>query len=442
MYTYFLIEYLDTVDIYTLTVLDTSERINMESRVIGWIVIVLIIGIVVGYSVHIALSKPLTTTITETVTSYATLTTSVEKPMTITSTTVVTVTSQVTVVTSTTTTVPVVTTKTITITPHRVTVVDALGRIVELHEVPKRVVSLAPSITEILWALGLGSYVVGVDEYSNYPQEVVELVNEGKIITVGGYWNPDIEKIVMLKPDLVLADAGVQLQVRLLDKFNELGLKVVYLKADATRNIYDIYSDIRLIATIFGVEDHADELIKSIEEKIDYVKSRLMKANATSVKVLVLLGPPSWGLWTTGSGTFLDYVITSAGGINVASKYNGWVQLSYEDILMADPDAIVVTVMGLDPKKVLAEIASTPLNKTKAFKTGNVYVFTDEADDLLTRPGPRVSDAILLMAKVLHPDIFGEASREDVVKLGSQKSMAEIHTLHMVNEAVGVDVEA
>ena len=235
---YFLIEYLDTVDIYTLTVLYTSERINMESRVIGWIVIVLIIGIVVGYSVHIALSKPLTTTITETVTSYATLTTSVEKPMTITSTTVVTVTSQVTVVASTTTTVPVVTTKTITITPHRVTVVDALGRIVELHEVPKRVVSLAPSITEILWALGLGSYVVGVDEYSNYPQEVVELVKEGKITTVGGYWNPDIEKIVMLKPDLVLADAGVQPQVRLLDKFNELGLFTSKLMLHVTSMIF------------------------------------------------------------------------------------------------------------------------------------------------------------------------------------------------------------
>lgn len=441
---------MDTVDIYTLTVVDTLEEINMESRIIIWIIVALIIGIVVGYSTHMALSKPLTTTITETITSYSTLTTSVEKPTTITSTSVATITTQVTVVTSTTTTVPVVTTKTvpvtitktITVTPHRITVVDALGRIVEFRETPKRVISLAPSITEILWVLGLGDYVVGVDKYSNYPQEVVERVKEGKITIIGGYWNPDIEKIAGLKPDLVLASAGTQPHVRLLDKFNELGLNVVYLKASASRNIYDIYSDIRLVATIFGVEDRADELIKSIEEKIDYVRSKLVEANASSVKVLVLLGPPSWGLWTTGGGTFMDYVITSAGGINVASKYSGWVQLSYEDILAADPDVIIITVMGLDPNKVLAEVASTPLNETKAFRTGNVYVFTGEADDMLCRPGPRVGDAILLVAKVLHPDIFGEVAREDVVKLGLQKSMIETHIPYMVSEAVGADVEA
>ena len=357
----------------------------MNYKVVIGVIIALIIGLAVGYWIYPATVKPVTTIVTQTVSTTITKTVTAKAP---------------------------------------ITVVDALGREVRFEEVPKRVVSLAPSITEILWALDLGGHVVGVDKYSNYPPEVAVLVKEGKIAVVGGFWNPDLEKIVTLKPDLVLADAGARPQLRLLSKFKEAGLKVLYLKGDSSRDTYDIYSDIRLVARTFGVEMKADGLIKEIDEKLSYVKSELTKHNATRVKVLQLSGPPSWGLWTTGGGTFIDYVLTAAGGVNVAHKYHGWVQVSYEDVVSWNPAVIIITVMGVDPEKILNEIPSTPLNQTKASKTGNIYVFTAEAGNMLSRPGPRIGDAVLLVGKVLHPEIFGKVSRGDVVKLAPQTPAA------------------
>ncbi len=391
----------------------------MDTRIVVGVIIALLVGVIVGYAVTSTTIKPNTvaTTIVKptTITSVITKTTTTRE---ITTTTAIVTSS--TIITRT-TTVPVTITYT---TPA--TIVDALGREVSFTKPPKRVVSLAPSITEILFALGLDDYVVGVDKYSNYPPRVVELVREGKIKVVGGYWNPDIEKIVELKPDLVLASAGVPSHVQLLSKFKELGIKVVYLKSSSAQNVYDVFYDIRLVASIFRVDERAEKIVNSIEAKIENITSTLAKANTTPVKVLILLGPPSWGLWTSGSGTFIDYIITIAGGVNIAGKYHGWIQLSYEDILSANPDVIIVTVMGLDPKDVLSELAKTPLNETNAFKKGNVYVLTGEADDILTRPGPRVGDAVELVAKILHPELFGEVNRTDVTKMQSTQHLLGI----------------
>lgn len=402
----------------------------MDYRLVVGVVVALIVGLAIGYGVHSTTTKPVVTTEAkpEIVTITKTITSTIAETLTTTTTAERTITIS--------TTTPVTVTKTTTVkTP--VAIVDALGRIVEFNKTPRRVVSLAPSITEILFTLGLGDSVVGVDKYSNYPPEVVKLVEEGRIKVIGGYWNPDLEKILELKPDLVLASAGVPSHLQLLEKFNELGLRVVYLKAGSAQNVYDVYRDIRLVAKIFGVEQHAEEVISRIEEEISSVSSKLAEVNATPVKVLILLGPPTWGLWTAGGGTFIDYVIGAAGGVNIAGRYSGWVQLSYEDIVSADPDVIIITAMGVNPRDVLSEIAGTPLNQTSAFRNGNIYVFTGEADDLLSRPGPRIGDAVVLVAKTLHPDVLGEVGREDVVKLGSQQAMGAIIPL-LVH---GVDVE-
>jgi len=186
---------------------------------------------------------------------------------------------------------------------YPITIVDALGRIVVIKEEPKRIVTLSPAITEDVFALGLGKYVVGVDSFSNYPPEVVKLKDEGRIADVGGYWQPDLEKIVELNPDLILADAGAHAKLR--EKFMELGLTVVYVKGGSAGSLEDILSDLGLIAQIFHVEEKAEEVSKELLAQIQDVEEKLTRANATKVKVLVLLGPPSWGYWSAGSGTFI-----------------------------------------------------------------------------------------------------------------------------------------
>lgn len=297
-------------------------------------------------------------------------------------------------------------------------VVDGLGREVIFEEVPSRVVSLAPSITEILFALGLGDKVVGVTSYCNYPPEVPKLVEEGRIVVIGGFWNPDPEKIIKLRPDLIIGSAGTPPHIQLKDRFESLGLKVVYVHG-STRNIYDLYRDILLISKIFNVEDRASKLINSIQAEIDDVTKKLQEVNITKLKVLILLGPPSWGLISVGGDTFINWVVSTAGGINIAQKFSGWPRLDYEYIITQDPDVIVVSAMNMNYEEVIDDMRKTLLVETKAFKEGRVYLLDKEADDVLMRFSPRVGRAVQLIAKILYPEVFGEPDIPVVYKMSS-----------------------
>ena len=410
----------------------------MQAKYMAIIVVVLIVGIAIGYggaylaprptvTVPTTIVSTVTTTVTSpytsAITSPTTVTTSI--PLTKTVTTSAPTTVEVTITTTATIPTPVPTTILVTITtPVTVqvswprTVVDALGREIVFKESPKRVVSAIPSITEHLFALGLGDRVVGVDSYSNWPPEVVNLTKEGKIIVVGGPWTLDIEKIVALKPDLVLMCRGVKPQEsQFAPKLEELGIKTFFLVCDAAKNQYDVYMDIRTLGKVFGVEQKAEELIKTIDDKVRFVTTKLSQANATKPRVLQLVGPPSWGLWSAGGDTFIGWLIETAGGRNIASRYSDWPQLSYEYILSQGPEVIIITAHGIDPKKVADELKQTPLVNTTAWRTGRVYMLTGEANDMLSRPGPRIGDTLLLLAKIIHPEIFGEVQRADAVKI-------------------------
>ncbi|OYT60322.1 MAG: hypothetical protein B6U75_02040, partial [Desulfurococcales archaeon ex4484_217_1] len=271
---------------------------------------------------------------------------------------------------------------------------------------PLRVISLSPSITEILFSLNLGSRVIAVDSFSNYPPEVIELKDKGVIQDIGGFWSPDLEKIVALAPDVIIADSDAHMKFK--DKFEELGLNVVFIRGGAAVTVEDILLDIMLVAKVFNVEDNGAKLIQNISEQLITIEEKVKEAS--KVKTLVLLGPPSLGLWTVGSGKFLNDIIHRAGGINIAEKYYGWIQLSLEEVISADPEVIIVLVMGTteDAKAVINEIVNSELSETSAVKNGRVYVLIGEADDIVSRPGPRVAKATLLLAKIIHPDIFGE----------------------------------
>ncbi|PUA34000.1 MAG: hypothetical protein B7O98_00885 [Zestosphaera tikiterensis] len=364
--------------------MDRVSKVKPNTKFL--VVAVLLVGVAIGYGIN--LINPATTLITTT--KYVT-----------------------TVVTS-----REVTTATSTVVgKYPLTVVDSLGRSITINRPPERVVSLAPSITEILFALGLDDRVVGVDDFSNYPPKVVELINEGKVKTVGGFWNPDIEKIASLKPDLVIASSGTPPHIRLKDKLSELGITVIYVKSTSAQDVNDIFSDIQLIAVVFDVLDRSSKLIAEVQNTLNSITQKLNEVNASKPKVLHLVGPPSWGIFSSGGNTFIGWVIKTAGGVNVAEQYVGWPQLSYEYIVTQDPDIIVITATGLDPKAVYEEIAGSPIKGTKAFKNGRIYLLTGEADDVLSRPGPRVNVALEILAKLIHPEIFGFIQRSDVINI-------------------------
>jgi iron complex transport system substrate-binding protein len=392
----------------------------MELKYIVVIAIALIIGIAIGYIPSVVAPRPIETVthvIRATYTSPAivTVTTTVTTVKEVRQTITATVTTPYTVARELKITVTSIQPTTIAVSWPR-KIVDALGREIVFDIPPKRIVSTIPSITENIFALGLGDKVVGVDQYSNHPQEVAQLVSEGKITVVGGPWTLDIEKIATLKPDVVFMCRGVKPhETRFAPKLEELGIKTFFLTCNAIRNQYDIYTDLRLIAQIFDIEQKAEDVIRDIQMKIDDIANKI--ADSKKPKVLQLIGPPSWGLYSVGGDTFIHWIIEVAGGSNIASSYSGWPQLSYEYIISKDPDIIVITAHGIDPKAVYEEIFASPLANTSAWRNKDVYLLTGDANDVLSRPSVRVVEALEILAHIIHPEIFGEIQRSDVTKI-------------------------
>jgi iron complex transport system substrate-binding protein len=265
-------------------------------------------------------------------------------------------------------------------------VFDDLGRLVAINGTPQRIVSLAPSNTEILFALGLGGKVVGVTDYCDYPPEAL---NKTK---VGGYANPDIEKIVALNPDLVLAGYGNPIEV--VYTLAGLGLTVYGIK---TTDLDDLLNDIRRVGEITDRELEAQALTSAMESRIQVVTNQTQELGQRPRVFYMLWHDP---LWTAGSGTFINELIEKAGGVNICQNITGYAQISLENVLASNPEIIIAGEWSYD-----WAINATELASTNASQTGRIYTLDD---DLVQRPGPRLVEGLEWFAHFIHPEIFGE----------------------------------
>jgi iron complex transport system substrate-binding protein len=263
-------------------------------------------------------------------------------------------------------------------------VFDDLGRLVAINGTPQRIVSLAPSNTEILFALGLGDRVVGVTDYCDYPPEVL---NKTK---VGGYANPDIEKIVALNPDLILAGYGNPIEV--VYTLAGLGLTVFGIK---TTDLDDLLNDIRRVGEITDKEVEAQALTSAMESRIQAVTNQTEELEQRPRVFYIVWHDP---LWTAGSGTFINELIEKAGGVNIFGNVTGYPMVSIEDVLARDPEIIITSEWSYDWAKNATELAST-----NASQTERIYTLDD---DLVQRPGPRLVEGLEWFAYLIHPEIF------------------------------------
>jgi len=272
------------------------------------------------------------------------------------------------------------------------TYTDDMGREVTIDQIPQRIVSFGPSITEILFALGLEEKVVGVGDYSDYP-EAAKLKPK-----VGGAFNPSLEKIVELEPDLVLTVKQEQLNMEL----DALGIKFMIL--DPT-DIDGIFKDIELVGEITGTKKRAEELIKDMQNSVSQVLAQVK--DVPKVRVFFIVDATDLTLpWTAGTGSFIDALITMAGGENIAAKAQGaWVQFSLEQIVSSDPEVIIIqTMIGGVPTISKEELEEHPVwGEMTAVKQGKIC-FID--GDLVSRPGPRIVRGSEEMAKIIHPELF------------------------------------
>ncbi len=212
------------------------------------------------------------------------------------------------------------------------TYTDDMGRAVVIDQIPQRIVSFGPSITEILFALDLDEKVVGVSDYCDYP-EVAKLKPK-----VGNAFNPSLEKIVELEPDIVLTVKQEQLNSEL----DALGIKFMVLDPE---DMDGILGNIELVGEITGTEKRAKKLVKDMQDSISQVIALMEDAPKVRVFFIVDATDPTLP-WTAGTGSFIDALITMAGGENIAAKGQGaWVQFSLEQIVSSDPEVIIIQTM-------------------------------------------------------------------------------------------------
>jgi len=221
-----------------------------------------------------------------------------------------------------------------------IVVVDALNRTVVLDRTPTRVVSLAPSITEIVFYLGLQEYLVGVDSISyNDPYfGINSYVREKGIADVGGYWwsAVNLEKILELEPDLVLADKGAHQP--LLQFFEDYGIKAVYLNGGGAASVEDVVADFKIVSGIYGLEVKAEEFAEKLSRVIAEYREKLEPYRGKRVVMVVGV----WqGIWVAGRGTYMDDVVSRLGLVNAATL-SGWVAVSAMQILEWNPDIVLV----------------------------------------------------------------------------------------------------
>src|SRR3954468_22543438 len=268
------------------------------------------------------------------------------------------------------------------------TLVDFQGRSVSITKRPERLVSIGPSITEFLYALGAGSRVVGDDDFSDEPAaaKAVEHVGGVKV---------NLEKVVALKPDLVLS---VKFSDGTIEKLASSGLVVMVVDP---QTVADVAKTASLLGKAVGAD--GETMSKDIQKKVDDVKAKAAAAASKPRVYHEIDASDPTKIFTVGPGSYIDDLITIAGGTNIAAKAtSAYPQLSAEEILRADPEVIVLAAADYSakPEQVAARTGWSALSAVKNKRFGTI------APNLINRPGPRVAEAAEQYARIVHPEVF------------------------------------
>lgn len=270
---------------------------------------------------------------------------------------------------------------------------DAVGRRVELKTAPARLVSLAPNLTEILFALGLGDRVVGVTIFCDYPPAAREKTQ------IGGFINPSLEAIVAQRPDLVLATADGN-RPEDVEKIASLGMPVYVVD---TRSVEEVVQAIRVVGRITGREEPARALADELVRRRDRVRDAVAKSTPVSVFVALDRNP----LISAGEGTFVAELVTLAGGRNLASASAiRYPVVNMEQLLATDPEVIVDAAEAREISQSEAGSiwrAIPGAGGLRAVKNGRIL---EVGMGSFFRPGPRIVESLERLAAYLHPGAF------------------------------------
>ncbi|CDI48839.1 ABC transporter substrate-binding protein [Clostridium tetani] len=272
-------------------------------------------------------------------------------------------------------------------TAYPLKIKDSFGREVTIEKEPSKVVSLGPNVTETIFALGKGKKVIGRTEYCDFPKEAE------KINTIGTLQSPNIEKIVELKPDVVIASTHAKKEN--LDKLNQLGITTIALYGEEDfEGAYDVISS---IGKVLNSNKEANAIVNNMKKKVNFVKEKVKEKDTPSVYYVIGFG--KGGDFTPGKDTFLHKLITLAGAKNAGEDAVNW-KYSLEKLIEKNPD-IIICSKYFDAKKGLQ--GTTGYTDLKAVKNNKLFEIDN---NMLDRQGPRLADGLEKLAKLIHPDAF------------------------------------
>jgi iron complex transport system substrate-binding protein len=274
------------------------------------------------------------------------------------------------------------------------TITDGAGRKVTITKQPQKIISLAPSVTEILFAVGAGKQLIAVDTFSDYPVEAKTLPK------TGNGFKPNYEQIVALNADVIMVAAITSPDV--VKKFDELKLTAVVVGSSKT-TIENIMNDILLVGQLVGASAQAKQVTSDMQKKLEGLKAKVATAT-TKPKVYWELDATNPAKpFTVGPGGFVHDLIVLAGGVNVfANASSPYAQVGAEQVVAANPDLIILSdfAYGITIESVKARAG---WNAISAVKNDKIFPIDD---NLVSRPGPRVVDGLEATLKLVHPELF------------------------------------
>jgi len=276
-----------------------------------------------------------------------------------------------------------------------ISLTDSSGRTVTLNGPAQRIVSLAPSNTEILFALGAGDRVVGRDAFSDYPEEAKAVTDIG-----GGFGELNMEVILSQKPDLVLASSlTAEEQIKVLQ---DAGIPVFALSNP--KDFEGMYENLRTVATLTGQQERAETIITGLQQRVAAVDKALAGVTERPLVFYEIDGTDPNAVYTPGPESYVHLVITRAGGQNIAADLGGeWPKINLEALIARQPQIILLGDAYWGGVTVEAVSARAGWDALKAVREGQVFPFDD---NLVSRPGPRMVEGLEALAKLFHPDLF------------------------------------
>ncbi|KON66797.1 ABC transporter substrate-binding protein [Peribacillus butanolivorans] len=276
-----------------------------------------------------------------------------------------------------------------------ITIKDATGEKVTIEEQPKKIVTLIPSNTEVVFALGLGKKVVGVSDNDNYPEETKEIEK------VGGM-EMNTELIVSLKPDLVLAHASsAHNSNEGLQQLKDAGIDV--LVVNDAQSFDEVYESIDMIGQATGEHDKAKEIVANMKTKLKEIQEKAKSVKDEERKTVLVEVSPSPDIYTPGKNTFMNEMLNIISAKNAAAELDGWAKIDEESMIAANPD-VIITTYGYYTKDPVSEVTGRKgWEDVAAVKDGQVF---DVHSDLVTRSGPRLIEGVEELAKSVYPNLF------------------------------------